>query len=203
MKFRQNKIKREHSIIDGALDWLVDLSKNREVTAIIPGVINVTNSKERGIVYKYETATGCKLFLKNDGSIQEAFVVTKNPSAVEAWVGKIMAELELMQAALADTPPKGAVLKEEPKAEKKKSRDKTARRPAAGQEKPLSELPSREGLLSGFKKQYKLVEINQGLRDSFVDSLATMADLENPKIEDTLAPEVLQALAEHFKERKN
>ncbi len=46
------------------------------------------------------------------------------------------------------------------------------------------------------------MEINQGLRDSFVESLATMADLENPKIEDTLAPEVLQALAEHFKERK-
>jgi hypothetical protein len=96
------------------------------------GVINVTNSKERGIVYKYKTATGCKLFLKNDGSIQEAFVVTQNPSAVEAWVGKIMAELELMQAALADTPPKGAFLKEEPKAEKKKSGEKTARRPAAG-----------------------------------------------------------------------
>jgi hypothetical protein len=39
MKFRRNKIKREHSIIDGALEWLEDLSKKKEVTDIIPGVI--------------------------------------------------------------------------------------------------------------------------------------------------------------------
>ena len=70
MKFRRNKIKREHTIIDGALDWLEELSKLKHVKDIIPGVIDVTNSRERGITYQYETTTGCKLLLKNGGSVQ-------------------------------------------------------------------------------------------------------------------------------------
>lgn len=86
MKYRRNKVKREHGIIEDALMWLEDLSRNPAVTDIIPGVIEVSRSPERGIVYKYETQTGCKLLLKSNGSIQEAFVVTKNPSAVQQWV---------------------------------------------------------------------------------------------------------------------
>lgn len=86
MKYRRNKVKREHGIIQDALTWLEELSRCPEVTDIIPGVIEVSRSPERGIVYKYETQTGCKILLKSNGSIQEAFVVTKSPDFVRQWV---------------------------------------------------------------------------------------------------------------------
>ena len=88
IKHRRNKVKREHGIIQNALQWLENLSRLAEVTDIIPGVIDVSHSSERGIVYKYETQTGCKLLLKSNGSIQEVFVVTKDPDCVQQWVTK-------------------------------------------------------------------------------------------------------------------
>lgn len=195
MKFRRNKIKREHSIIKGALGWLEDLSKNREVTDIIPGVIDVTHSKEHGIAYQYETPTGCKLLLKSGGSIQEAFVVTSNPQAVQAWVTKIMEELNLFQAALDDSviPPK------------KEGKEGKTIKEAIRQEKNRKEIPLqekqilREKLLTGIREDYKLVEIDKGLRDSYVESLASMADIDNPKLEDSLAKPLKDALA-HLQE---
>jgi hypothetical protein len=86
MKYRRHKVKREHGIIKNGLDWLEDLGGNPEVTDIIPGVIEISRSPERGIIYKYETTTGCKLLLKSNGSIQEVFVVTKEPQWVRKWV---------------------------------------------------------------------------------------------------------------------
>lgn len=86
VKYRRNKVKREHGIIQNALLWLENLSRLSEVIDIIPGVIDVTHSSERGIVFKYETQTGCKLLLKSNGSIQEVFVVTKDPTRVQEWV---------------------------------------------------------------------------------------------------------------------
>ncbi|MFZ3101044.1 MAG: DUF2103 domain-containing protein [Desulfitobacteriaceae bacterium] len=94
MKHRRHKVKREHGIIQNALNWLEDLGRNSEVTDIIPGVIEVSGSPERGIVYKYETTTGCKLLLKSNGSIQEAFVVTKDPQWVRKWVEDRFPSLE-------------------------------------------------------------------------------------------------------------
>ena len=88
LKYRRNKVKREHGIIQNALLWLENLGRLSEVTDIIPGVIDVSHSSERGVVYKYETQTGCKLLLKSNGSIQEVFVVTKNPACVQEWVKK-------------------------------------------------------------------------------------------------------------------
>ena len=86
MKHRRNKVKREHGLIKDALLWLENLGDLEEVTDIIPGVIEVSHSSERGVVYKYETQTGCKLLVKSNGSIQEVFVVTKNPSCVREWI---------------------------------------------------------------------------------------------------------------------
>lgn len=208
MKFRRNKIKREHSIIDGALDWLEDLSKKTEVTDIIPGVIDVTNSRERGITYQYETPTGCKLMLKSGGSIQEAFVVTKNPQAVEKWITKIMEELELFRASLNDLDsfskpsdkdkditgrPKNKQAKE-PAPKGSASKDTASKGNASKGPEQKDLLFTRDELLSGIKENVQIVEINQGLRDSLVESLATMADLEDPKIEDILEPAVRNAL---------
>lgn len=195
MKFRRNKIKREHSIIKGALDWLEDLSKNRDVTDIIPGVINVTYSKERGITYQYETPTGCKLLLKSGGSIQEAFVITKKPQTVQEWVAKIMAELDLLQASLNDQNSfieKKA--KEETETLPRTRAHKLPKTPKNSQIELKDPFTARNMLLAGIKEDYQLVEINQGLRDSFVESLASMADLDNPKIEDSLEPSLREAL---------
>ena len=88
MKHRRNKVKREHGLIPNALLWLENLSTLDEVTDIIPGVIEVSRSPERGLVYKYETQTGCKLLVKCNGSIQEVFVVTKDPAGVKEWVNR-------------------------------------------------------------------------------------------------------------------
>ncbi len=199
MKFRHQKIKREHSIIDGGLDWLKDLSKHKDVSDIIPGVIDVTNSKERGIVYKYETPTGCKLFMKSGGSIQEVFVVTKKPEAVEEWVSRIMEELSFFQAALVDAMPKD-IYKEASKSVKPKT-DKAAKttKPLKDMEFEELQLSRRDGMLSAIKEEYQLVEINQGLRDSLVESLASMADLENPKIKDAIDPVIKEVLEKLYK----
>lgn len=86
LKYRRNKVKREHGIIQKGLLWLENLGRLSEVTDIIPGVIDVSHSSERGIVFKYETQTGCKLLLKSNGSVQEVFVVTKDPTRVQEWV---------------------------------------------------------------------------------------------------------------------
>ena len=88
LKYRRNKVKREHGIIQNALIWLEKLGRLQEVTDIIPGVIDVSHSSERGIVFKYETQTGCKLLLKSNGSVQEVFVVTKDPTRVQEWVNQ-------------------------------------------------------------------------------------------------------------------
>ncbi|WP_052090505.1 DUF2103 domain-containing protein [Desulfosporosinus sp. HMP52] len=103
MKHRRNKVKREHGIIQNALEWLENLSLLVEVTDIIPGVIDVNRSSERGIVYKYETQTGCKLLLKSSGSIQEAFVVTKHPQRIKEWVNQEFPSPDILTAEQNDT----------------------------------------------------------------------------------------------------
>jgi hypothetical protein len=126
MKYRRNKVKREHGIIQNALLWLENLGRLTEVTDIIPGAIEVIHSSERGIVYKYETQTGCKLLLKSNGSIQEVFVVTKNPACVQDWVKKefppdslppasqIMSESSLQSLSKKKLPPVPQKAKREP-----------------------------------------------------------------------------------------
>ena len=208
MKFRHKKIKREHSIIDGALDWLEDLSKNREVTDIIPGVIDITHTKERGAFFQYETTSGCKLLVKNSGAIQEVFVVTPNPQHVQDWVAKIMAELDLMQSALDQKPP-FAKERSEQKSHQKKEKTFKSSKPSPGKQKggssaqPERELSKRDDLLIGTKEDYQLVEINKGLRDSFVDSLASMADLDDPKLEDILDSNIREALKKYTKGKQS
>ena len=194
MKFRHKKIKREHSIIKGALYWLEDLSKNSFVTDIIPGVIDVTHSPERGVVYKYETPTGCKLLLKSGGSIQEAFVVTKNPEAVQTWAARIMDEISMMESSLENI----TVKDEQENKNSVNIQKKVKKAPASssgstkGDDYALE--TKKPDLLSGIRQDYHLVEINKGLRDSYVESLASMGDLDNPKVVDSLNPSIRDAL---------
>lgn len=198
MKFRHKKIKREHSIIKDALYWLEDLSKNPLVTDIIPGVIDVTNSRERGVVYKYETPTGCKLLLKSQGCIQETFVVTKNPLAVEQWAKRIMEEILMIETSLEKIPPKDERENRYPSNPKTKPKKTST---AAITESNTNITQSNSNLLVGLKQDYHLVKINKGLRDSYVESLASMGDLDGPTIEDSLQPptrEALNKLKERF-----
>ncbi len=192
MKFRHKKIKREHSIIKGALYWLEDLSKNSFVTDIIPGVIDVTHSPKRGVVYKYETPTGCKLLLKSGGSIQEAFIVTKNPEAVQTWAARIMDEISMMESSLENITSKDEYENKASTNIKKKAK----KVPSSGSTKDDNQVleTKKTDLLSGIKQDYHIVEINKGLRDSYVESLASMGDLDNPIVEDTLTPAMRDAL---------
>lgn len=194
MKFRHKKIKREHSIINGALYWLEDLSKNSFVTDIIPGVIDATHSPERGVVYKYETPTGCKLLLKSGGSIQEAFVVTKNPEAVQQWAARIMDEISMMESSLDNITSKDE--QENVANIKRKNKSNTKRVASPGTTKGDNQVleTKKPDLLSGIKQDYHMVEINKGLRDSYVESLASMGDLDNPIVDDTLTPAMRDAL---------
>lgn len=191
MKYRHKKIKREHSIIKGALDWLEDLSRDREVTDIIPGVINLTRSRERGIFYQYETPTGCKLLLKNNGSIQEAFIVTKNPQRVENWVKNIMGDLSLLETALSKP---NQIEQKKTRQEQAVFKRETSKIPPRKKKQPEKSLSGTGEQHIKIKKDYHLVKINQRLRDSYVESLASMADLNTPTIKDILDPSVSKAL---------
>ncbi|ADY56251.1 hypothetical protein Sgly_1955 [Syntrophobotulus glycolicus DSM 8271] len=209
MKFRRNKVKREHGILEKALEWLEELSKLPEVTDIIPGVIDVTHSSESGPVYKYETATGCKILLKSGGSVQEAFIVTKNPKAIKKWIetrgsnprkSELIHDKKLMKEK-SELDDQEDLKKKH--LQKKKSQPGQIKNSGKGspqntvqrnQEDEQDILVKRDQLRTGIKDSYQLVEINPRLRDSYVESLASMADLDGPKLEETLNSSELQAL---------
>lgn len=82
-RYRQNKVKREHSIIEGLLPTL-------ERIASLPGVHGVTPGRIRprsrpgppGIRLQYLTETGFKLLARSNTAVQEVFVVANEPGPV-------------------------------------------------------------------------------------------------------------------------
>jgi hypothetical protein len=77
-KYREKKIKKEHTIIEDILPFLEKIAGLSSVKSIIPGRIN--RRKGSGIPphinLKYNTPSGIKLLGKNSSSLQEVFVVT-------------------------------------------------------------------------------------------------------------------------------
>ncbi|MFW6287167.1 MAG: DUF2103 domain-containing protein [bacterium] len=77
-KYRDNKIKQEHTIIEDLLPLLEDIAQIKTIKSIIPGRIN--RRKGSGVPaylqLKYDTGSGIKLLGKNSSSVQEVFVVT-------------------------------------------------------------------------------------------------------------------------------
>lgn len=77
-KYRDNKIKQEHSIIADILPLLEEIAKSPLIKSIIPGRIN--RRKGSGVPaylqLKYNTASGIKLIAKNSSSLQEVFIVS-------------------------------------------------------------------------------------------------------------------------------
>jgi len=123
--------------------------------------------------------------------------VTDDPKAVQLWVTMKMEDLDLFQAALEDqnfTKLIDKSLPAKPNNRKLIKHKKIRANPLQSELK----LTERTKFLAGIKEDYKLVEINQGLRDSLLDSMATMADLDNPTIEESLEQHVKDAL-ENFK----
>ena len=89
MKYRKNKIKREHSIIKGLKDYLErNISDLDYVKSIIPGEITVGNTTGQNLVvrYKYSTVSGAKLIARSGNSVQEVFVTTSNPEKIEQLI---------------------------------------------------------------------------------------------------------------------
>ncbi|OGB60272.1 hypothetical protein A2Y26_02870 [candidate division CPR2 bacterium GWD2_39_7] len=78
MKYRFNKIKREHSIIDGGLRVLQEFAKAEDIVSVIPGPIKPSRSfTKTELTFQYKTETGEKYLLKGHGAVQEVFVVRK------------------------------------------------------------------------------------------------------------------------------
>ena len=90
-KYRHNKIKQEHTIIEDILPFLEDIALSKLIKSIIPGRIN--RRKGSGtpayIQLKYNTQSGIKLIAKNSSSLQEIFVVTDYPDKAMEYLKKL------------------------------------------------------------------------------------------------------------------
>lgn len=90
-KYRHNKVKQEHTIIEDILPLLEDIALSKLVKSIIPGRIN--RRKGSGtpayIKLKYNTQSGIKLIAKNSSSLQEVFVVTDYPDKTMEYLKKL------------------------------------------------------------------------------------------------------------------
>ena len=93
MKYRKNKIKREHGIIKGLKRFLEDnVSTLESVDGIIPGEIKVGKTKGENLVvrYKYSTVSGAKLIARSGTSVQEVFVITSDPEKLKEKIENSM-----------------------------------------------------------------------------------------------------------------
>ncbi len=78
--------------MEGLSEYLEELSRMESVSSIIPGRIIRQNGGRgsRGLFLKYRTSSGYKLLYKIGTSVQEVFVVCKDPQAFEkAFAEKI------------------------------------------------------------------------------------------------------------------
>jgi hypothetical protein len=103
-----------------------------------------------------------------------------------------------MQSALTKKPPSDQENESKRINKAKQERSASRKRQNNDSAQAGSQLVERT-FLGGIRENYQLVEINKALRDSFMDSLATMADIDKPKLEDVLDSTVLEALKQYKK----
>ena len=92
MKYRKNKIKREHGIIKGLKKFLENNVSNLDhVSGIIPGEIRVGNTTGENLVvrYRYETSSGAKLIARSGNSVQEVFVITSDSEDLKRVINEL------------------------------------------------------------------------------------------------------------------
>ncbi len=81
-KFRRQKVKRQHHVVQGIEDGLKILSQIPAVDGVIPGIIKPKSGGSLGFTFQYLTASGFKLIGRSSGAAQEVFVITPDPSSV-------------------------------------------------------------------------------------------------------------------------
>lgn len=82
-RYRQNKVKREHSIIEGLLPLLERIASTPGVQSVTPGRISPRSRPgSPGIRFQYRTESGIKLLARSNVAVQEVFVVTDEPDQV-------------------------------------------------------------------------------------------------------------------------
>ena len=83
-KYRDQKIKKEHTIIEEIQPFLEEMASIPAVKSIIPGRINRRSGSgmEAYMQLKYNTSSGIKVIGKTSSSLQEVFVVTDKTEIV-------------------------------------------------------------------------------------------------------------------------
>lgn len=82
-RYRQKKVKREHSIIEGLLPVLERIASLPGVQSVTPGRIKPRSRPGApGLRFQYVTETGLKLLGRSNAAVQEVFVVTDEPERV-------------------------------------------------------------------------------------------------------------------------
>lgn len=78
MKYRnKTKIKKKHHLINDLEKILSKLEKFDEVNAIIPGIIKKCNHNDKLTFFiRYKLPNGIKCYAKNNGAIQEIFIIS-------------------------------------------------------------------------------------------------------------------------------
>ena len=81
-------IKCQHGMIEGLRRALEVVNSWPEVRSIIPGEIRPSKGPGSRLSLKvqYQTATGLKLLAKTGTAVQEVFLVTDEPAAVQARI---------------------------------------------------------------------------------------------------------------------
>lgn len=79
-----SKIKYEHSMLQGLRKWLESIESWTEIKSIIPARIRRSGSSgDLEIKVQYQTPTGVKCLARGKGAVQEIFIVSSDPSALE------------------------------------------------------------------------------------------------------------------------
>ena len=81
-KYRHDKIKRQHHVVQDLEPGLEFLANLESVDGIIPAVISRKKGGTLGLTFQYNTPSGLKLIGRSSGAVQEIFVITKDPQAV-------------------------------------------------------------------------------------------------------------------------
>lgn len=87
-KYRDGKIKREHTVIERVWPVLERMAECDLVTSIIPGPISPLNAKGFEVTFQRFTETGLRLLAKNGSAVQEVWVVAPDKEAALAWMAK-------------------------------------------------------------------------------------------------------------------
>jgi hypothetical protein len=85
-KYRDGKIKREHTVIERVWPVLEQMATCETITSIIPGPISRLNTKGFEVTFQRFTETGLRLLAKNGSAVQEVYVVTTAKEATLQWL---------------------------------------------------------------------------------------------------------------------